>query len=141
VIDGDTIKTCYQLIENQLYWWRVRAQNSAGWGDFSGVRQFSISSTAVQVNSEVPKEFCLGQNYPNPFNSSTHIDFNLKESSFVRLKIFSQNGEEVETLLSKYINAGKYQVEWNAKNLPSGIYLYHLEAGDFVKTRKMILQK
>ncbi len=83
----------------------------------------------------------LGQNYPNPFNPSTTIQFHLPKPIFVSIKIYDLLGKEVETLISEYRHAGEYKVEWNPVGFPSGMYLYRLEAGDFVETRKLILQK
>ncbi|MCU0343723.1 MAG: YCF48-related protein [Ignavibacterium sp.] len=86
-------------------------------------------------------DFVLEQNYPNPFNPSTNIQFALPQSGFVTLEIFSVTGERVDVLFSEELSAGKYNYEWNGSNLTSGIYFYRLNAGNFVKTRKMILLK
>jgi hypothetical protein len=92
-------------------------------------------------NSQFPIGFDLSQNFPNPFNPVTTIEFNLPKTSEVSLKVFNILGEEVATLVSKRLYAGSYSYEWDALNLASGVYLYHLETKDFVKTRKMILMK
>jgi photosystem II stability/assembly factor-like uncharacterized protein len=97
--------------------------------------------TSVEYENIMVTEFHLLQNYPNPFNPSTTISFSLPEVSFVTLKIFNSLGEEIETLLSKELSAGNYKYDWNAINLPSGIYFYKLQAGSFVETKKMILLK
>ena len=89
----------------------------------------------------IPKEFDLYQNYPNPFNPNTTIQFDLPKTSEVTLKIFNILGEEVATLVSNRLSAGSYSYEWDASNLASGVYLYRLQAGDFVKTQKMVLIK
>ena len=83
----------------------------------------------------------LSQNYPNPFNPSTTIAFDLPKSSDVTLKIFNILGEEVTILVSNRLSAGSYSYEWDASNLASGVYLYRLQAGDYVKTRKMVLMR
>jgi len=83
--------------------------------------------------------FILYQNYPNPFNPSTTIEFDLSSKSMVTLKIFNVLGEEVSTLVSEWLPAGSYSYEWDASNLPSGVYLYLLETAGFVETRKMVL--
>ena len=81
------------------------------------------------------------QNYPNPFNPITFIKYQIPELSFITIKVFDISGKEVRTLLSEVSPAGSYQIEFRAKELPSGIYFYHLEAGDFIETRKMVLLK
>jgi hypothetical protein len=76
---------------------------------------------------------------PNPFNPSTTIEFALLKPSFVILKIYNLLGEEVATLAAEKLPAGKHQRVWEAKGLASGVYLYRLEAGEFVETKKLIL--
>lgn len=87
------------------------------------------------------KEFSLSQNYPNPFNPSTTISFALSSKSFVSLKVFDTLGREVVTLVSEELNAGIYSTPWNTGDLPSGIYIYRLQAGAFAESKKMILMR
>ena len=89
----------------------------------------------------IPSTIELMQNYPNPFNPSTNIEFNLPKPSEVTLKIYNILGEEVTTLLSASLLSGSYTYEWDASNLASGVYLYRLEAGEYVEVRKMVLMK
>jgi hypothetical protein len=89
----------------------------------------------------VPKIYLLNQNYPNPFNPKTAIEFSLPQSEFVTLKIYNILGEEVATLVSDRLNAGSYSYDWDARDLASGVYLYRLQAGDYVYVKKMILMK
>jgi hypothetical protein len=93
------------------------------------------------LNVTVPLTFDMKQNYPNPFNPNTTIEFDLPKTSKVTLKVFNIIGEEVATLVSEKLSAGSYSYEWDASNLASGVYLYHLEAEGFVQTRKMVLMK
>ncbi len=88
---------------------------------------------------DMPADFILFQNYPNPFNPSTLIEFSLPEKTFVRLKVFNVMGKEVSELVNENLSAGKFQYEFKADNLPSGIYFYKLETENFTQTRKMIL--
>jgi methionine-rich copper-binding protein CopC len=83
----------------------------------------------------------LEQNYPNPFSDFTNIGFTLSESGRVILKIHNMLGEEIATLLDKNLNKGRHNVQWNAGSLPSGIYIYQLNHGNYTSTGKMILQK
>jgi len=88
-----------------------------------------------------PDHFTLDQNYPNPFNSTTTIQYHQKKAGFTILKIYDILGQEVETLVNEYQKEGHYQVSWEAKNLPSGIYFYRLQSAGFSATKKLILQK
>ena len=83
----------------------------------------------------------LEQNHPNPFNPTTKIKYQIPELSFVTLKIYDVLRKEITTLTNKEKHTGSYEVEFNASTLPSGIYFYRLQAGNFVKTKKMILLK
>ncbi len=90
---------------------------------------------------EFPAKFYLMQNYPNPFNPTTTIEFDLHKTSNVALKIFNTLGEGVAILVSDRLTAGSYSYEWDASNMPSGVYLYSLEDGEYIETRKMILMR
>jgi photosystem II stability/assembly factor-like uncharacterized protein len=81
------------------------------------------------------------QNYPNPFNPATLISFQLPEQTNVELKIYDVLGNEVTTLVNENKPAGSYEVEWNASNLPSGVYIYQLVAGTNTQMKKMLLLK
>ncbi|MGI9174584.1 MAG: T9SS type A sorting domain-containing protein, partial [Rhodothermales bacterium] len=94
-----------------------------------------------QVGADVPEAYRLGQNYPNPFNPSTTIGYELKEAQPVRLSIHDLLGREVAVLVDAYQAAGGYDVTFEAGDLPSGLYLYRLEAGKEVRTRTMTLMK
>jgi phosphatidylserine/phosphatidylglycerophosphate/cardiolipin synthase-like enzyme len=97
---------------------------------------------AVRKSSDLmPDAYQLSQNYPNPFNPSTTVNFSVKHSGPVVLKVYDLIGREVATLVNGTIAAGSYRVEWNAAQLSSGVYFYQLRAGEFVSTKKMILQK
>jgi hypothetical protein len=83
----------------------------------------------------------LEQNYPNPFNPSTSIKFSLTNDQFVSLKVFDLMGREVRSLVSRFYKAGTYTINFDAKDLSSGIYYYQLKAGSNMQTRKMTLLK
>ena len=101
----------------------------------------STGAENIHEISSLPVSFELDQNYPNPFNPSTTIHFTLPKPCVVSLKIYDLLGNEIVVLISGQKQSGEYTVEWTAKDLPCGIYLYRLEAGDIVETKKMILQK
>jgi photosystem II stability/assembly factor-like uncharacterized protein len=106
--------------------------------DLDGTRN-THNPVRVNVITSQPEEYSLSQNFPNPFNPSTKINFSIPTESFVSLKVFNSLGEEIETLFAEELNAGSYKYDWNAINLPSGIYFYRLQAADFMETKKMML--
>lgn len=113
----------------------VYAQNinfDGTFGPFTGI---------VNININIPEKFALNQNYPNPFNPATTINFTLANSGNVKLTVFNLLGQEVKSVVNGFMEAGTYTVPFNASNLNSGVYLYKIEAGDFVQVRKMTLMK
>jgi hypothetical protein len=90
---------------------------------------------------DIPDEFQLEQNYPNPFNPSTIIGYRLPSDAFVVLKVFDILGREVETLVNENQDRGNYSIQFNASNLPNGVYFYSLDAGTFHNTKKLLLFK
>lgn len=96
----------------------------------------------LSVNSvNIPSEFILHQNYPNPFNPETKIKFEIPASSKVNLSVYDLLGQKVTELFSGYMEAGVHEVNFNASNLSSGVYLYKLSAGEFSVTKKMSVLK
>ncbi|HOI29587.1 MAG TPA: T9SS type A sorting domain-containing protein [Melioribacteraceae bacterium] len=98
-------------------------------------------ATSVEQDEIVPTEYALFQNYPNPFNPTTNIKFAIPKASNVRVTIYDALGKEVRTLVNNYLSAGSHTFEFNARHLASGIYLYRIEADNFVKVNKMLLLK
>ncbi|NWG27108.1 MAG: fibronectin type III domain-containing protein [Ignavibacteriaceae bacterium] len=139
---NDTTYLFTQLQPGKNYWWRVKAFNPAGWGDYSEVRTFSTTVSGIDDKMLAPTEFSLHQNYPNPFNPSTKIIFTLQSSGNAVLKIYDSLGEEIATLFDGYAEAGRYnEVEFKADNFVSGIYIARLQSVENVKTIKMLLLK
>ena len=138
---ADTAFTVGGFELNTTYYWKVNAYNSNGESGYSETRSFNTSVTDINEEKNIPHEFSLAQNYPNPFNPSTTIQFALPNESFTKLEIFNAIGEKVSTLVEEILSAGTYKYEWNAENLPSGIYFYRLIASDFVQTKKLLLMK
>jgi hypothetical protein len=93
------------------------------------------------IDNGIPNEFTLLQNYPNPFNPTTIIKYGVSERTFVELRIYDILGREVELMVNKEQDAGYYELNFNASNLASGIYLYQLKAGNFIESKKMLLLK
>jgi len=103
-------------------------------------KYYSITSVESDHNT-IPDGYVLEQNYPNPFNPSTAIKFGIPEASNVRLKIFNALGEEVAELVNEYLDAGTYTYSFDASQLTSGIYVYTLQTGDQLISKKMTLIK
>jgi L-ascorbate metabolism protein UlaG (beta-lactamase superfamily) len=103
-----------------------------------------LSNTATSVeegNSVLPNSFGLLQNYPNPFNPTTNIGFRISDFGFVTLKVYDILGKEIATLINEEKPAGSYSVSFNGSNLPSGVYIYRIQAGGFTQSRKLVLLK
>ncbi|MBK7501150.1 MAG: endonuclease [Ignavibacteriales bacterium] len=102
--------------------------------------QFEYSKT-INVDFNGVKKFELSQNYPNPFNPTTTIRFNLPEAGNVKLTLFNILGQELRTLVNEYKESGVHTINFDASDLNSGMYIYKIETGAFVQTRKMTLIK
>ncbi|HDQ43992.1 MAG TPA: T9SS type A sorting domain-containing protein [bacterium] len=100
-----------------------------------------VTSIDAPDAQAIPAEFALNQNYPNPFNPATTIEFALPQHSEVSLVIYDALGRVVAELAKGQFNAGYHKVNFDAANLPSGVYLYKLKAGDQVSVRKLMLMK
>jgi hypothetical protein len=137
----DTSATLFDLTVNQKYFWRVNALNEVGWGSFSNTGSFITGITNVKIDPDVKLQFAIWQNFPNPFNPVTKIKYQTPELSLVTLKIYDVLGREVATLVNEEQTAGRYEIEFNGTGLPSGIYFFRLRVGEFIETKKMILQK
>jgi len=99
------------------------------------------SSAVKEVSNSIPDRYGLSQNYPNPFNPSTSIEFSLKQSGPVTLKVYDVVGREVATLVNDTHAAGTYRVTFDASKLPSGTYIYSISSGGFTDVKKMLLVK
>jgi hypothetical protein len=102
-----------------------------------------VHGLTVDVNEQpkIPMEYLLSQNYPNPFNPTTKISFSVASLSNVVLKVYDILGREVVTLVNEEKPVGKYEVNFNASNLASGVYIYKIQAGSFTASKKLMLLK
>ncbi|MBK7629959.1 MAG: T9SS type A sorting domain-containing protein [Ignavibacteriales bacterium] len=112
-------------------------------GNITGDGSFCGNPTAVksELMENIPTIFSLEQNYPNPFNPSTKISWQSPVNLYQTLKVYDMLGNEVATLINEEKPAGIYEIDFNASQLSSGVYLYKLQAGEFKSTKKMILMK
>ncbi len=141
-IHPDTTYTVSGLLNNTPYYFWVKAVDrycSARISDYSNVGLYVPLS--IQNEEQLPKKFELYQNYPNPFNPVTDIKYDVPKESFVKMTIYDLLGREVDVIINETKKAGRYTAKWNPENLPSGIYIYNMTAGDFEKTMKMVLLK
>lgn len=116
--------------------------NGTGWavGDNGAIYKLT-GATSVAEESGSLVDFTLDQNYPNPFNPETVIRFALPIAGNVTLTVYNSLGEVVATLVDQFVEAGAHEVAFNAANLPSGTYIYKLNAGNFTSVKKMLLLK
>lgn len=147
MVDGRTLSEILPQKGYELKWNEWHEGHS--WGNWRqhldiALEYFFASPTNVPFaggQTRVPDHYILNQNYPNPFNPVTKIDYALPEDSDVVIQIFNIRGQLIETLIDARQNSGYHHVFWNAHDVPSGLYLYRLQAGQFSKTVKMLLVK
>jgi len=126
---------------------RVMFNNSTtGWISSQYGKVFKTTNnggltTVKETGSNLPGKFNLEQNYPNPFNSMTNVKFQIENEGLVVLKLFDIRGLEIETIVKESLHPGTYEIKFDAKDLPSGVYFYKFTAGNYSQTRKMILVK
>jgi hypothetical protein len=127
----------YSYIDNDLFSGGTKFQYRLKQIDYDG----SFEYTKIVEVIVMPEQYALSQNYPNPFNPSTVLEFSIPKESFVEVKVFDVLGNEVITLAKNNYAAGTYKTDFNADDLPSGIYIARLTAGNFIQTKKMLLLK
>ena len=128
--------------------WDVWAFDGYDPTESTGSRTFTVdASDLLSVNNiALPTSYALHNNYPNPFNPVTNILYDIPELTDVKLEIFNVMGQRVRTLAEGKHEAGRYLIVWNATNdigesLSSGMYIYRIQAGDFVSVKKLVLMK
>ncbi|MBD3258614.1 T9SS type A sorting domain-containing protein, partial [candidate division GN15 bacterium] len=151
--DGRMIVLLYSMDGHRLPAGNHELLQVAGLADFSveRVELGSVDGHLVEVAmsgsaDNLPSEFALEQNYPNPFNPETRIDFSLPQAADVRLTVYNVLGRRVADLVAGPLPAGRHSVVWEGTDeygqaVASGVYLYRLEAGVSIQTRKMLLLK
>ena len=136
------------LADNSQYNWLVEALDSDGFvvGSNENNPNYMVVGTLSIDGADIPEVFALHQNYPNPFNPITTLRYDLPENSYVNVTIYDMLGREIRTLVNSTQDAGFKSVLWNATNdygkpVSAGVYLYKIQAGEFIQTRKMVLLK
>jgi polyhydroxybutyrate depolymerase len=117
------------------------SETDVAWDFFKSYPMQSTTAVPTSGTMNMVKYFTLEQNFPNPFNPSTSISFSVGTYSQTSLRVYDMLGQEVATIFSGAIPAGSYTKQWNAEDLPSGIYFYRLQAGTFSETKKLVLVK
>ena len=112
-----------------------------GWHEQFLVVKYTQSRYVFQNKIEMPNTFSLSQNYPNPFNPVTKISFSIPKNSYTKLVVYDISGKQVAELVDTELNAGAYDVNFDASQLASGTYFYRIEAGELTEMKKMILIK
>ncbi|MCI0473176.1 MAG: T9SS type A sorting domain-containing protein [Ignavibacteria bacterium] len=103
--------------------------------------QEHLPTFITPVGTNIPVKYSIDQNYPNPFNPSTTIRFAVPENKFVKLYVFDMLGRKVAELVNEELNAGTYDIKWDASAFTSGVYFYKLQSGNFEETKRMLLIK
>jgi L-ascorbate metabolism protein UlaG (beta-lactamase superfamily) len=103
--------------------------------------ELSATTTGVEKTQSMPTDFKLEQNFPNPFNPTTNIRFEVKYFGMVTLKVYDMLGREVTSIVSEELSPGIYTNQWNASNIPSGVYFYRLQSGNYSETKRLTLIK
>lgn len=130
------------LSNSNFYKMRAVWENNIN-GKVALIESYAVNGITGINNQNFPVNYSLSQNYPNPFNPSTKINYEIKSTGLITLKVFDLIGKEVAQLVNEKQNAGSYVVDFSSTefNLPSGIYFYTLSAGEFKVTKKMVLVK
>ena len=130
-------------LPSATYSYQVTAVYTKGESQKTVPVDIEYQSTGVEGApvAEVPEEYYLKPNFPNPFNPTTTISFGLPEPAEVKLAVYDLLGRETAVLVEEAMPAGNHSAVWNAENLPSGIYFYRMNAGDFKAMGKMLLVK
>lgn len=142
IIDSNNIvNTSFMLDEDldqgTIYFWRVRASNDSGDGDFSPIFIFTTETITSTPTSELPNELVLRQNYPNPFNPVTQISFGLPAQSEVTITVYNVLGRRVAVLVNSTLAAGWHTVPFDASQLSSGVYIYQISTPESTISKKM----
>ncbi len=138
---GEEIPAVATNSNTMIFAW-MDNRRSKGWDIYGKVVGWDWDgTTSVSLEKNIPTEFALMQNYPNPFNPSTTIRYELPRESFVTLKVYNVLGQEVATLVNEKKEAGRYEVAFDGSGLTSGVYVYRLQAKDFISSLKLLLLK
>jgi hypothetical protein len=148
---SETIEDTSMVItlgDNSQYYWLVEALDSDGFivGSNNNTSNVIVVGTLAIDGDLIPVEFALRQNYPNPFNPITTLRYDLPEQTHVNITVYDMLGRKVRTILNQQQDPGYKSIIWDAtndygKSVSAGIYLYQIQAGEYLQTKKMVLLK
>lgn len=148
-LEDEAVTTTYRHGDD--FYYKVKAEdifyNLSDYSNTVGVEaRYLKQNHEEEVAEEMPKEYALNSNYPNPFNPTTQISYQIPKDGFVSLTVYNSLGQKVSQLVNQHQSIGNYSVQFNAVNLPSGVYIYklHVSLGsitNFSSTKKMLLLK
>jgi spore germination protein YaaH len=131
----------YQLVNQRnlggIGFWALSYQGS-GTEIWTGVSSSFPLVHAAEV-AQLPSDFAIGQNFPNPFNGETNIEVKVKIEAKIEVVVYDLLGREVATIVNEKMNPGVQRIQWNAGNLPSGVYIYRARDGEISDVKKMIV--
>ncbi|HEX9656132.1 MAG TPA: T9SS type A sorting domain-containing protein, partial [Bacteroidota bacterium] len=130
---NDRISTFTGVMHYSFNRYKITPRRNDDFGTVTGVE--------IERSPERPATFALAQNYPNPFNPSTIIEYNLPVRESVTLKIYNILGQQVRVLVDGVQPEGTYKVRFDASSLPTGVYFYSIQAGQFRQVKRMLLLK
>ena len=151
-----TVDSSYTLVQAQAAYNWTFVEEDRSLGIHNPQYAYTLLAVALQkldpttdvqlINDAVPQTYALGQNYPNPFNPTTTINYTIPKEGSVKIEVYDITGRLVTTLVNNTMSAGAYKVTWDGKNssgqsVGSGIYLYRIQANDFVSVKKMVMLK
>ena len=134
-LNTEFVASTKNISESAYEWWTFKGNNQR-----TGYRK-SIITSVKNPFQKIPEKFALRQNYPNPFNPTTIIEYDLPKDSRVKILVFDMLGRQVRMLVDEEKSGGSYKVEFNANNLSSGVYFYHLQTNEFAQTKKLVLMR
>jgi len=141
---SDTLIRVMNDVNNQVFQFNFNRQPTTVVFDPNNDIVLKTATLTIGINNlslEVPEKFELYQNYPNPFNPATTIKFDVAKKSLVKIRVFDITGKLISELVNQELTPGRYETNWNAAGIASGVYFYKIETNDFNRTLKMILLK
>ena len=134
--NSNSVKS-YSYLDNSIskpgkYYYRLKQINNNGGFQYSNL---------AEADFVLPVIFSLHQNYPNPFNPNSIISYSLPTATNVKITVFNEIGEKIQVLENGFKTAGNYSVSFNGSNIPTGVYFYRIDAGNFSQVKKMIMEK
>lgn len=133
-----------EIFEDGVYYWKINAVDEDQFivsSDNDEWQAFAVTDLEIDDSPIIPEKFALHSNFPNPFNPTTSIRYDIPKVSHVTLSIFNISGQVINILVNQKQEPGFYSVNWDARNVSTGVYFYKIQAGEFIQTKKCLLIK